>query len=512
MRSLVFAVILFFVCPAFAPAQVPPAEAGLASADLDAYARRVLADWHAPGVAIAVVRDDHVILIRGYGVREIGKPEPVDEHTVFDIASCSKAFTVAALAILVDEGKVRWIDSVNKFLPAFQLSDPFITRELTVRDLLCHRSGLGTFAGDLVWYNTTYDRAEVLRRARFLKPTSSFRSAFGYQNILFVAAGEIVAKASGMSWDDFVKDRIFTALSMATAGTSGVYPANAATPHTVKADKPIAVPRYHADNVAPAAGVHASVDDMAKWLRLQLGMGEFEGKRIYSAAQGRAMWTPQTMLPLAADPAKRSLAHLKAYALGWFVGDYNGRLRVEHDGSIDGMYSKVVLLPELKAGVVALTNSDTPAAELMCNRAIDGLLGLPPRDRSGEALGRHKARERATGISADLITAGRAKDTKPSLPLNHYAGKYGGDLYGDVAVSLGDDKLMLRFIPAPTFVADLEHWQDDTFRVKWRRLNPYIPDGWATFVLDRGGKPAEVRLDCPNDDFDFTELELKRRP
>jgi CubicO group peptidase (beta-lactamase class C family) len=511
MRRLV-TITLLLLLPAFAPAQAPPAEAGLAAADLDADARKVLADWHAPGVAIAVVKDDKVILIRGYGVREIGKPEPVDEHTVFDIASCSKAFTVAALAILVDEGKVRWTDPVTKHLPGFQLSDPYVTRELTVRDLLCHRSGLGTFAGDLVWYNTSYSRAEVVRRARFLKPTSSFRSAFGYQNILFVAAGEIVPAATGKSWDDFVADRLFKPLGMATAFTRArACPANAATPHTVKADKPIALPRYDTDNVAPAAGVHASVDDLAKWMRLQLGMGEFEGRRIYSSTGGREMWTPQTMQPLAADPTKPSAAHLKAYALGWFVSDYHGRLRVDHEGSIDGMYSQVVLLPELKAGVVALTNSDTPAAELMCNRAVDGLLGLPPQDRSSDKLTQHKARDLMTKARAVRATA-RAKDTKPSLPAPHYAGNYGGDLYGDVAVTPEDDKLVLRFVPAPTFVADLEHWQHDTFRVKWRTLNPYIPDGWATFVLDRRGKPAEVRLDCPNDDFDFTELELKRRP
>ena len=504
--------LLLLIIPAYAPAQAPPAEAGLAAADLDAYARKVLADWHAPGVALAVVKDDKVILIRGYGVREIGKPEPVDEHTVFDIASCSKAFTVAALAILVDEGKVRWTDPVTKYLPGFQLSDPFVTRELTVRDLLCHRSGLGTFAGDLVWYNTTYDRAEVLRRARFLKPTTSFRSAFGYQNILYVAAGEIVPAATGTSWDDFVRDRLFTPLGMSTTVTRAkAVPTNAATPHTVKADNAIAVPRYNTDNVAPAAGIHASVDDLSRWMRLQIGMGEFEGKRIYSATQARAMWSPQTAMPLIGDPGRLSAAHLKAYALGWFVSDYNGRLRVEHDGSIDGMYSKVVLLPELKAGVVALTNSDTPAAELMCNRAIDGLLGLPPRDRSGEALTRHKARERGAKLQAERTESARAKDTKPSLPLGEYAGKYGGDLYGDVAVTLENEKLILRFVPAPAFVADLEHWQHDTFRVKWRTLNPYIPDGWATFVLDRRGKPAEVRVDCPNDDFDFTELELKRR-
>jgi CubicO group peptidase (beta-lactamase class C family) len=509
MKRLLLALLLFL--PALGFAQIPTPSAGLSAADLDSYARKVLADWHAPGVAIAVVKDNKVLLSRGYGVREIGKPELVDDQTVFDIASCSKAFTATALAVLADEGKFRWDDKVTKYLPTFELYDPFVTREMTVRDLLCHRSGLATFGGDLVWYNTTYDRAEVVRRARFLSPVTSFRSAFGYQNILVLAAGEVVTKAAGQSWDDFVKNRIFTPLGMSTAFTrSKACPANAATPHTVKNDKPIAVPRYDADNIAPAAGVHASVDDLAKWLRLQIGLGQFEGKRIYSAAQAKAMWSPQTMLPLAGDPGMPGATHLKAYALGWFVSDYHGRLRVEHDGSIDGMFSKIVLLPELKAGVVALTNSDTPAAELMCLRAIDGLLDLPPRDRNTEQLTRHKAREWREMTQLDRTLSNRPKNAKPVMPLTEYAGKYGGDLYGDVTVTLEDGKLVLRFLPAPAFVADLEHWQNDKFRVKWRRLNPYIPDGWATFVIDNG-KPVELKVDCPNDDFDFKELELKRR-
>lgn len=508
MRRHLFAAF-FLLSPSLAAAQTPVA---FDPAAVDAYANKLLADWHAPGVAVAVVKDDKVLLARGYGVREVGKPEPVDEHTAFAIASCSKAFTAAALAILVDEGKVRWNDPVTKHLPGFQLSDPYVTRELTVRDLLCHRSGLGTFAGDLVWYNTTYDRAEVLCRARFLKPTTSFRSAFGYQNILFLAAGQIVPAATGTTWDDFVKVRIFTPLGMTTAVTSAkAVGTNAATPHTMKDGTPIAVPRYDSDSVGPAAAVHAGVDDLAKWLRLQLGLGTFEGKRIYSAARAREMWTPQTMLPLTADPGTPSPAHLKAYALGWFVSDSHGRLRVEHDGSIDGNSTRTILLPELKAGVVAVTNSDTPVAELVADRVAAMLLGVASKDRSDELLARSKARELVRKQVFERAAAARPKDAKPSLPLSQYAGTYGGDLYGDVKVAVENDKLVLRFVPAPAFVADLEPWQHDTFRLKWRRLNPYIPDGWATFVLDRRGRADEVRVDCPNDDFFFSELELKRR-
>jgi CubicO group peptidase (beta-lactamase class C family) len=509
MKRLTLA-LLVILAAAPVRAQIPAPDL----ADLDAYAAKALADWHAPGVALAVVKDDAVLVAKGYGVREAGKPEPVGERTLFGIASCTKAFTAAALAILVDEGKVRWTDPATKYLPGLQLADPYVTRELTVRDLLCHRSGLATFGGDLLWYNTTYDRAEVLRRLRFLKPTTSFRSAFGYQNNLFLAAGQVVPAVTGQSWDDFVKERIFTPLGMgAVTSATAIGPdADAATPHTVRDGRAIAVPRYNSDNIGPAAAVHAGAREMAQWLRLQLGRGQFEGKRVYSEAAARAMWSPQTMLPLVGDLSKPSPTHLRAYALGWFVSDYHGKLRAEHDGSIDGYFSKVILIPEAKVGAAALTNSDTAVADALANRAIDALLGLPPRDRSGEALARKRAADAAKRAARERADAARAKDSKPSLPLAQYAGRYGGDLYGDVAVAEEDGRLVLRFVPAPAFVADLEHWQYDTFRVRWRALNAYVPDGWATFVLDRRGRPAELRVDCPNPDFDFTELELSRRP
>src|SRR5262245_33407744 len=264
------AIVLLLILAPFAPGQAPPP---FDAAALDTYTRKALAEWSAPGVALAVVQDDKVLLAKGYGVRAAGKPDALDEHTHLALASCSKAFTTAAIAILVDEGKVRWDDKVSKFLPAFQLYDPYVTRELTVRDLLCHRSGLTTFGGDLLWYNTTFDRAEVLRRLRFLKPTTSFRSTFGYQNNLVLAAGEVVAVASGKSWDEFVKERIFTPLGMnAVTSAKAIAPtADAAMPHTLRDDKPIAAPRYNSDNVGPAVSVHAGAVDMARWLRLQLG-------------------------------------------------------------------------------------------------------------------------------------------------------------------------------------------------------------------------------------------------
>lgn len=495
--------------PAVARADDKPAAPPLDLAALDAYARKAMDDWKAPGLALAIVRDDRVIVAKGFGVRETGKEPSVDERTLFSIASCSKAFTAAALAILVDERKLRWEDKASKYLPTLQLYDAYVTRELTVRDLVCHRSGLATFGGDLVWYNTTYGRDEILNRIRHLRQTTSFRSAFGYQNILFLAAGQIVPVVDGRSWDRFVRERIFEPLGMTATTSIKSVGDNAAVPHMVRDERAIVIAPCPSDNIGPAASINAGARDMAQWLRLQLGLGKYGEKRIYSESQARAMWSPQTIVGgVTIGPAA---THLRTYALGWFVSDYHGKLQVEHEGDLDGMRTKVILIPELKLGVAATTNSNTPVAEFVAYRAIDAALGVRLEDRSGTALAAKKVADAAKQRAWEQTVAARAKDTKPSLPLAGYAGKYTSDLYGDVRVAEEDGRLVVHFVPTPPLVADLEHWHHDTFRAKWRRPNPYIPDGWATFVLDRAGKSVELKVDAPNPDFDFTELELRRR-
>ena len=275
--------------------------------EIDAYATKAMQDWQVPGFAMAIVKDDSVVLARGYGVRQLGKPEPVDAHTLFAIASNSKAFTSAALAILVDEGKINWDDPVTKYLPWFQLYDPYVSREMKVRDLLCHRSGLATFGGDLLWYASSYDRNEVIRRVRYLKPVSSFRSRYGYQNIMFSAAGQIIPAVTGKSWDDFIKERFFAPLGMTSSNTSiaaFTSTSNVATPHN-EYEGQIRVIRYmNVDNVGAAAAINSCVADLAQWLRLQLGRGTCEGKVFFSAARSREMWAPQIMFQIGEQSEK----------------------------------------------------------------------------------------------------------------------------------------------------------------------------------------------------------------
>jgi len=457
-----------------------------------------------------------VVFAKGYGVRKLGASTPVDERTLFAIASNSKAFAAASIAILVDEGKLKWDDPVAKHLPGVQLYDPYVTRELTIRDLLSHRSGLATFGGDLLWYETTYDRNEILRRIRHLKPTSSFRSRYGYQNIMFLAAGQVVEAAAGKRWDDFVKERFFIPLGM-TATTTSITAFkstdNIAAPHN-ELDEKIRVVRYsNVDGAGAAAAINSSVAEMAEWIRLQLGRGTYKGKKIFSAAASREMWTPHTVIPISEQAEKfNPTQHFNTYGLGWFLGDYHGRKVVSHGGGLDGMISRVAMMPEENLGVVILTNSETPLASIMANKVFDVYLGVPARDWSAEFMARVKQGEEASKAAAKKIEDARVQGTSPSLALQSYVGTYGGEMYGEAKVTEENGKLVLRLVPSPNFVGDLEHWHHDTFRLKWRDSVSYpFGKGFVTFTLNAQGSVDEMKIDVPNPDFDFKELEFKRR-
>jgi len=486
--------------------------------EIDEYSTKAGADWKVPGFAVAIVKDDRVVFAKGYGVLELGKTTAVDEHSLFAIASNSKAFTAAALGVLVDEGKLKWDDKVTTYLPSFELYDSYVTRELTIRDLLSHRSGLATFGGDLLWYESQYTRDEILRRIRFLKPTSSFRSKFGYQNILFLAAGEVVAKVSGMSWDDFVKEKFFGPLGMkrtVTTHTDLLYSSNVAMPHN-EVDGKLRVIRYgNVDNIGAAGGIKSSVHDMAQWLRLQLGRGTFEGRKVFSTTASREMWTPHTVFSGISEQSEKfnPTRHFNLYGLGWVLSDYQGRLHVSHGGGLDGMTSQVALMPEEKLGVVVLTNSETALSTILANKVFDVFLGVRARDWSLDFLARVRDNDAASKAEKRKVELSRVPQTKLSLPLSAYAGTYTGQMFGDAKVTEEDGKLVLHFLPSPFFVGDLEHWHFDTFRVKWRDTVVYpFQKGFVTFTLNAQGRVDEMKIDVPNPDFDFKELEFKRKP
>jgi CubicO group peptidase (beta-lactamase class C family) len=482
---------------------------------LDASIAEAQKAWPVPGLAVAVVKDGETVLAKGYGVRELGAPGPVDEHTLFAIASNTKAFTAAALAILVEEGKLSWDDPVTKHLPYFRLYDPYVSQEMRIRDLLSHRSGLGTFSGDLLWYGTGYSAEEVVRRARFLPPAGPFRASYGYSNLMFIAAGEVISAVSGKPWQAFVEERILGPLEMTRTVTSvSDLPTinNVATPHKNRTDGIFPLAWYNWDAMAAAGGIISSVSDMAEWMKLRLNHGELDGLTLFSEDSSWEMWTIHT--PMGMSPAARRsqpTTHFRGYGLGWSLNDYEGRLVASHGGGYDGMFSRVVLVPEEALGIVVLTNSMTSVSTAIANTILDAYLGVEGRDWSGPMLdGWRGARERFEDRQDRFLEA-MAPESYPALPLEAYAGTFGGPMYGDATISVEDGGLVLRLLPNPDLVADLSHLHHDTFLIEWRETFAWFGKGAATFLLDPLGEVTEVKLDVPNDDLWFDELELKRK-
>ncbi|MEP7147586.1 MAG: serine hydrolase [Acidobacteriota bacterium] len=481
--------------------------------EIDDYANVVLATHKGPGMAIAIVKDDRVALAKGYGLRELGKNGPVDENTLFAIASNSKAFTATSLAILVDEKKLSWDDKVSKYLPDFQMYDPWVTSELTVRDLVSHRVGLDTFSGDLLWYETTYTADDILSRVRYLRPVSSFRSRYGYQNLMYIAAGKVVEKVSGKSWCTFVRERILDPLGMRrTTCGFGTLGDNAALPHNESGGTLRVLPHGNVNGGYGAVALNSSVADLSKWVRLQLGRGSFEGKQIFSQQQSWLMWQPNIMLPLSETASKNNpTRHFSAVGMGWFLYDYYGRKIINHSGGLDGMLSYTVLIPEENVGFVVLTNSESPGFGIMMNKIRDVFVNAPRRDWNAEALEQAKTGKEAADKERQKVDAARVPNTRPSLAIANYAGTYADKLYGDVIISEENGRLVMRFGPSPNFVADLEHWHYDTFQIKWRPSVAYnFPRGSVTFTIDKNGKTDELQIDQPNNDFWFYELTPRR--
>jgi CubicO group peptidase (beta-lactamase class C family) len=460
----------------------------------DEYVNKALKDWEVPGVGIAIVRGDKVVLAKGYGVRKLGDPTPVDERTIFAIGSSSKAFTAAALAMLVDEGKIKWDDPVTKHLPGFELYDPYASKEMTVRDLLCHRSGLDR--GDLMWYGSEYGRDEIIRRARFLRPSWSFRSQFGYQNIMYLTAGQIIPAVTGKSWDDFIKDRFFKPLGMAASGTSVndlKSSNNVSTPHGKIEEKVVAIPWRNIDNIAPAGSINSNVAEMTAWVRLQLSDGEFSGQRLLSSGAVKEMQKSHIVVPY--DPPWSLLfpeAHFVTYGLGWLLSDYRGRKIVEHGGNIDGMSALVAFVPEEKLGLVVLTNlSGNELRTALKLRIIDAFLGGEAKDWSAIHLKTMRSFEAQGKAAEKKRNDERVKDTKPSLALNNYVGTYTDEMYGDLKVEQNEGgNLVVRYGPA--FIGDLEHWHYDTFQAAWRDRT--LGKGLVTFTLGAQGKVESVKI------------------
>jgi CubicO group peptidase (beta-lactamase class C family) len=508
-----FCLALLVTAPGLAQTAAPP--------ELDAYVARVLKEFEVPGLAVAIVKDGKVVLTKGYGVRRLGELALVDEQTLFGIASNTKAFTAAALAILVDEGKINWDDPVTKHLPGFQMYDPYVTREMTIRDLLTHRSGLGLGAGDLLFFpQTTFTREEIVARLRFIKPATSFRSRFAYDNMLYIVAGQVVAAVSGKSWDDFIKERIFAPLGMTASNTSvkDLRPGgNFSSPHQKVEGRLQPVPYMNLDNTAPAGAINSNVAEMAKWIIVQLDGGVIDGgkngdRQLFSQRQSREMWSAQTPIPVDDPPPPLSAlrANFSAYGLGWFLTDYRGHKVITHDGGLNGMVSRVRMAPDLKLGIVVLTNQESSGAiEAITFHIIDHYLKAPATDWVSAFRARTEQQLAQAQEVGKKQSAARNAGSKPSLPLVKYAGRYNDAWYGELAIALEAGKLVLRFSHTPGLVGDLEYWQYDTFVARWRdrSLNA---DAFVTFALKPDGGIEQMKMVpvSPLTDFSFDFQDL----
>lgn len=512
MRLLPCLAALATALPAAAGAQGLPAT-------FDASVEQAMRQFEVPGLAIAVVKDGRVVLAKGYGVRQLGQPAPVDATTLFQIASNTKAFTSAALAMLVDEGRLHWDDPVVQRLPWFQLSDAYVTRELTVRDLLTHRSGLGLGAGDLLWYHSDYSRAEVLRRIRYARVATSFRSAYAYDNVLYIAAGELIPALTGQSWEQFVQARLFTPLGMTSTRTSvsAFAPgANYAVPHARVHGVVQVVPRDTADVTAAAGGIVTSVTDLTRWMMTQLDSGRVAGRTapLWSAARTREMWSGVTMIPIGSYPP--ALAGLQPnfseYGLGWFLRDYRGRKMLTHTGGLAGMTSRTILIPSERLGIVLLTNAETGIINSLPYQVADAMLGAPPMDWVTPTSIEERRTEAEAAEVERRALEGRNAASRPSLALDRYAGRYTDPMFGEATIAREAGRLVLRFTPSKAFVGDLEHWQYDTFVAHWR--TPSLPDAYVTFTLTPQGAIESVKMApvSPLADFSFDYQDLLFTP
>ena len=495
-----------------APAAAAPTPVPAPAFDLGTDVAGVLKAFDVPGIAIAIVKDGKVLVAQGFGLRRLGRPEPVDARTLFEVASNSKGFTAAALAMLVDEGKLAWDDPVTKHLPGFQMYDAYATNAMTVRDLLTHRSGLGLGAGDLLWWPTTsFSTDEIIEKLRYIRPATSFRNNYAYDNLLYIVAGKIIAEKAGKPWGAAIRERILAPLGM--TGTTTSLDENAGNPNQASAhskikDKIGAVKSMPVPNAVGAVGINTNAEDIAKWMTVLLDGGKIgaAGARLFSEARGGEMWSAYTPMKIA--EAKPGLAAIKpnfnAYGLGFNLRDYKGMKLVQHGGALQGFFSQVVMVPEAKLGVAILTNAESGGAMAALQwRILDHYLGIAPSDWVG-LIGKNERDRHAEDLKKQGGAAAlRAAKSAPSLALDAYDGDYQDPWYGTVSIAREGAQHVLRFSRTPDLSGVLEHWQHDTFIVRWKERN-FNADAYVSFALNPDGSIERMKMAPVSSETDFS--------
>jgi CubicO group peptidase (beta-lactamase class C family) len=477
-----------------------------------------------PGIAVAIIKDGKIIHSRGYGVRSLNTKQKMDEKTLFGIASNSKAFTVAALGILINEGKLKWDDRVTDYIPEFRLYDPYVTEAFSIRDLLTHRSGLGLGAGDLMFWpdSNNFSKKDIIHNLRYLKPVSPFRTKYDYDNLLYIVAGEVIARVSGISWEDFIETRILQPLGMNSSAANFNRlkdPSNVIDPHAPVNGVVQVIRRDFSVTANAAGGIYSNITDMAKWVTMQLSHGKYgegAGKQLFSAEAQEEMWTPQTIIPVHGTTTYNT--HFAAYGLGWVVGDEKGYKQVSHTGGLAGIVTQVMMVPELNLGIIVFTNQQSDAAfTAITNTIKDSYYGVKGIDRIKQYHDRvlnaeNEAKKITDGIWKD-IEAGQKSNALPP-DLSKYTGTYGDQWFGDIIISNVKGKLSFASVRSPRLSGEMQAYKGNTFIVKWNDRS-MDADAFVMFSLDNNGNASGITMKpiSPLTDFsfDFQDLDLKRR-
>ena len=494
----------------------------ISSEEIDKLVLRTMETFDVPGIAVAVVKDDKVIHSRGYGVSSLNTKRKVDPNTLFGIASNSKAFTAAALGMLADEKKLDWNDRVTDIIPEFCLYDPYVTREFTVADLLTHRSGLGLGAGDLmIWPGRNdFKLDDIIHNLRYLKPVSSFRTKYDYDNLLYIVAGEVVARISGMSWNDFIEKRIMEPLGM--TGSASTYSrlkdiSNVIDPHAPVNGKVQVIGRNFNEVADAAAGIYSNISDMSKWIIMQMNHGRYgegQGKQLFSEAIHRTMWSPHTIIQVRESAEYKT--HFASYGLGWRLNDIMGYKQVGHTGGLGGIVTQVTLIPEIKLGIIVFTNQQSGAAfRAITNTILDSWFGIKGADR----VKQYSEAEKKDFADAKAITDDIWKNIESQKLSSFrtdnsvYTGTYTDDWFGTVTVTERDGKLWFASERSIDLTGEMFFFRGNTFIVKWndRSLDA---DAYVMFCLDNTGKANGMTMEAisPLTDFsyDFQDLDFSR--
>ena len=497
----------------------------LSSIQIDSLVNKAMSISPSAGVAVVVIKDDKIVHMKGYGVTSINSKAKVDENTLFAIASNSKAFTTAALAMLVDQGKLNWNDKVVKHIPEFKMYDPYVTENFNIVDLLTHRSGLGLGAGDLLFFpdGSDFGIEDVLNSFQYQKPVSAFRTQYDYDNLLYVVAGEVIARVSGMSWAKFVETQIMMPLGM--QNSVGVfqrvkYKSNVASPHATENGQLKQLNHYTKSNesLGAAGGIYANVNDLSKWLFLHLNNGKYGdtlGEQLISEKNHAELWKAHTNIAFNAEPTSPYKTHFTAYGLGWELSDVDGKIKVEHTGGLPGMLSRTILIPEMNLGIIVLTNTDSGGYGYytISQEILEAYLGID----AGDYISRGKERVEQNGNENDKVTDAVwetvAKADKKAINPEDYVGVYKDNWFGKIKVFLKENQLWFKSYRSPKLYGAMQFYQANTFAIKWDYQDMNC-DAFAMFSLDEEGKAQSIKMKGISPDidfsFDFQDLDLVR--